>query len=72
MSERDFTGTLQRSDLGMGGYVLLDDQGDRWQLDGDVPADLVGRRVRVSGHVGSGFGFVMAGPVLEVSKVRAV
>jgi hypothetical protein len=70
MGEREFTGTLQRADLGTGGYLLLDDQGERWQLDGDVPAELVGRRVRVTGRVGTGFGFVMAGPVLEVRRVR--
>ena len=71
MASRDYTGTLEHVDLGAGAWVLVDDEGTRWQLDGDIPDKLAGRRVCVTGKQSGAFGFSMAGPTLKVRKVEA-
>lgn len=71
MASRDYTGILEHVDLGSGAWVLVDDDGTRWQLDGDIPDKLVGRRVRLTGKESAGFGFAMSGPTLKVREVKA-
>ena len=66
-------GKLVRSDLGGGGWVLEADDGKRYQLAGDVPKELAGRRVEVRGKSVESFGFLMTGdPTLEVERITAL
>ena len=66
-------GKLIREDIGAGAWVLESTDGKRWLLDGDVPAGLDGKQVRVEGRSSGGFGFAMTGDaVLAVTSVRAV
>lgn len=63
-------GKLVRADLGAGGWILEADDGKRYQLAGDVPNELAGRRVEVRGKPAESFGFVMTGdPTLDVEKI---
>ena len=66
-----FTGTLERVDLGGGGWALKADDGQRYELHGDVPAGLAGKRVQVEGRKASRMGFLMTGdPGIEVRSVK--
>ncbi len=65
------TGTLKRVDLGPGAWVLDTPDGQRYQLAGDIPAELAGKRVKVEGKVENGFSFAMTGPTLRVKAIRA-
>ena len=66
-------GKLVRADLGGGAWVLEADDGKRYQLAGDVPKELAGRRVEVKGKPTESFGFVMTGdPTLEVERITAL
>jgi hypothetical protein len=66
-------GKLVRVDLGGGGWILEGDDGKRYQLAGDVPKELAGRRVDVRGKAVESYGFVMTGdPTLEVEKITAL
>ncbi len=66
-----FTGTLERVDLGAGGWALVTDDG-RYTLAGDVPDGLEGRRVQVRGRRSGAQGFLMTGdPVLQVQAIEA-
>lgn len=69
--DRVVVGTLEHSDLGTGGWTLVDAQGSRWSLAGVVPAELAGRRVRAEGTERALYGFSMSGPVLELRSIRA-
>lgn len=62
-------GKLVRADLGAGGWMLETDDGETYQLDGDIPASLAGKRVEVKGKKSGGFGFVMGGPTLQVESI---
>ncbi|HUQ03033.1 MAG TPA: DUF5818 domain-containing protein [Kofleriaceae bacterium] len=64
-----YTGTVQRSDLEGGHWLLVTADGDQYQLDG--ARDLVaGQKVEVEGKVDKeAFGFGMTGPILRVKKV---
>jgi hypothetical protein len=64
-----FTGTVQRSDLEGGHWLLVTEDGDQYQLDG--ARDLVaGQKVEVEGKVDKeAFGFGMTGPIIKVKKV---
>lgn len=65
-----FQGTLRRLDLGTGGWAL-ESGGERYVLVGDVPAELAGRAVRVTGRaLPDGASFLMAGKLVEVSRVE--
>ena len=66
-----WTGTLRRTDLGAGAWVLETDRGERLQLIGEVPADLVGRAVTVKGHKADAMGVAMVGPIVQVERVTA-
>ena len=66
-------GKLVKADLGGGGWVLEADDGKRYQLAGDVPKELAGRRVEVRGKATESFGFLMTGdPTLEVERITAL
>ena len=66
-------GKLVRADLGGGGWILEADDGKRYQLAGDVPKGLDGRRVEVRGKAVESHGFLMTGdPTLEVEKITAL
>jgi hypothetical protein len=66
-------GKLVRADLGGGGWVLEADDGKRYQLAGDVPKELAGRRVEVRGKPVESFGFLMTGDAtLEVERITAL
>ena len=65
-------GILKRVDLGPGAWVLETSDGQRYQLMGDVPAELEGKPVQVEGEVVEAFSFAMAGPTLEVRSIRPV
>ena len=67
-----FTGVVERVDLGAGGYALVTEGGERYLLDGDVPDDLVGRKVVVEGRKAAAMGFLMTGdPTLAVQRIEA-
>lgn len=68
---KKLTGKLEKRDLEGGLWQLVDESGKRWTLLGHVKGTS-GDRVEVEGHAeeGGGFGIGMAGPQLEVSKIR--
>lgn len=65
-----FVGTLTHSDLGAGVWTLRTDDGRTLQLQGAIPEGLEGERVEVKGREVEAFGFGMAGPTVDVQKVR--
>lgn len=68
----DLSGTLRREDFVGETWILDTDTGERFQLVGEIPGALAGKRVKVSGHRSSaGFGFAMVGEVIEVRSIRA-
>lgn len=64
-------GVLVREDLGAGAWILKADDGTRWQILGDVPAALSGRRVAVEGEPEAAFGFAISAPALRARTIRA-
>jgi hypothetical protein len=65
-------GRLERRDLGTGAWVLHTADGTV-ALYGDVPGELDGKSVEVTGKTFEGMGIGMTGdPMVQVSKVRAV
>jgi hypothetical protein len=66
-------GRLVKAELGAGAWILEADDGKRYQLSGDVPKNLAGRRVDVRGKEVEAFGFAMTGdPTLEVETITAL
>lgn len=66
----ELVGRLERVELGSGGYALVQADGARHTLYGDIPANLVGRRVRVEGRSVQATGFLMTGdPAFEVVRI---
>jgi len=64
-----YSGTVEKSDLEGGLWLLVTDDGDRYQLDG-ASGLTDGARVVVEGKVDKGgFGIGMTGPILKVDKV---
>ena len=64
-----FTGTVEKSDLEGGHWLLVTADGDRYQLDG-AKGLTDGAKVVVEGAVDKGgFGIGMTGPILKVTKV---
>lgn len=67
-----FKGTIERTDVEGGGWLLRTDQGVIYQLKGgsaDVRQD--GRRVEIEGAIARGsFGITMMGDVLEIKSHR--
>ncbi|MBT3222739.1 MAG: hypothetical protein HN348_26995 [Proteobacteria bacterium] len=68
-----FKGTLRHVDLGPGQWVLETDDGRKMPLYGDVPDNLAGKRVRVTGDEVQAMGFAMTGGSagIEVHKIKA-
>ncbi|HVK75030.1 MAG TPA: DUF5818 domain-containing protein [Kofleriaceae bacterium] len=63
------TGTVQKSDLEGGHWLLVTDDGDQYQLDG-ANGLVDGQKVVVEGSVQKdAFGIGMTGPTFKVSKV---
>jgi hypothetical protein len=65
------TGTIKRSELEGGHWVLHTDKGDQYQLVGAVTDATDGMRAEVEGNVDkNAMGFAMVGPQLTVSKIK--
>jgi len=56
-----WTGTLERADFGPGGWVLRTKGGEQIALQGEVPKNLEGKAVRVTGKAVEAHGFLMVG-----------
>ena len=66
-------GRVQRLDLGSGGWALLTQTGETFELKGDIPEQLVGKEVRVEGRRVQVMGFLMTGnDSIEVTSIRAI
>lgn len=63
-------GRLTREDLGPGAWVLITANGERYALDGVVPADLRGRDVVIEADALDGADAFMAGPAVRVRAIR--
>lgn len=73
MSDETIDGRLERDDFGGPTLILRADDGQRFQLKGDVPRRWVGQRVRVHGSPAEAqFGFAMVGPIIDVRRVEAL
>lgn len=65
-------GTIRRSDLEGGHWVLETDNGDRYQLTGSVTGAKDGMAAEVEGNVDrNAMGIGMTGPQLNVQKITA-
>lgn len=70
MSAVNLEGHLEQDAFG-GPVLILRTADGSYQLQGDVPAKLLGRRVRVKGtEAAEQFGFAMVGPVIDVTAVE--
>ena len=66
-------GTLSRTDVEGGHWLLKADDGEQYQLTGDVNAAKDGQRVEVEGKVDKqAMGFGMMGPHFNVTKLTAL
>ena len=66
-------GTLTRTDVEGGHWLLKTDSGEEYQLTGDVGSAKDGMRVEVEGKVDkNAMGFAMIGPQFAVSKLTAL
>ena len=66
-------GTITRSDLEGGAWLLKTDDGDQYQLMGDVSGAKDGQRVEVEGKVDkNAMGFGMMGAHFQVQKLTAL
>lgn len=66
-------GTISRTDLEGGHWVLKTDGGDQYQLTGTVTGAKDGMRAEVEGKVDKqAMGFGMVGPQFAVSKLTAL
>lgn len=71
MSAMTLRGRLERQDFAGATWVLVADDGERWQLRGAVDPTWTGRRLTVHGTPAAAqFGFAMVGPVFEVERVE--
>ena len=67
------TGTIRRSDLEGGHWVLKTDGGDQYQLTGAVDGVKDGMRAEVEGKVDKqAMGIGMMGPHFSVQKLKAL
>ena len=66
-------GILQRLDFGSGGWKLICPNGDQYELVGNIPSDLEGKKVKVIGSQEESFGFLMSGlPQINVRSISAI
>jgi hypothetical protein len=67
------TGTIHRTDLEGGHWVLHTDAGDQYQLTGSIQGVKDGMRAEVEGKVDKqAMGFGMVGPHFAVQKLTAL
>ena len=67
----EYKGTLEKVDVGAGGWKLKTSEGKSFDLHGPVPDHLVGKEVVVKGEKAGSFGFIMSGdPAIEVHSIR--
>lgn len=65
------TGELTREFFGGDVWVLRTDDGQSFQLTGEIPEDLLDRRVDVEADRSEqAFGFAMVGEILEVRLIK--
>jgi len=66
-------GTLTRTDVEGGHWLLKTDSGEEYQLTGSITGATDGQRVEVEGKVDkNAMGFAMMGPQFAVSKLTAL
>ncbi len=66
-----FSGTIKRSDLEGGHWLLVTADGDEYQLEGGGDC-VAGQQVDVEGSVDRGaMGLAMTGPILKVKSIKA-
>jgi len=66
-------GILQPLDFGPGGWKLVCENGKEFELIGNIPASLQGKKVKVTGTQEESYGFLMSGlPQINVQHIRAV
>ena len=66
-------GTIRRSDLEGGHWMLHTDSGDQYQLTGSIDGAKDGMRAEVEGKVDKGaMGIGMTGPHFTVQKLTAL
>lgn len=68
------SGKVERADVGGGAFVLVADDGRRYQLTGgDRGMKQIGARIEVEGEVDAGgVSVAMVGPILRVKSYRAI
>ena len=66
-----FTGKLQRSDIGMGGWILKQRNGSNIDLYGPIPKEMVDQSVIVKGERIS-IGVGMGGEAVKVISITIV
>jgi len=68
------SGKVEKVDLGAGAFVLVADNGQRYELTGgDRGMKKPGQRIEVEGDVdANAMSSAMAGPVLRVKSYRAI
>jgi hypothetical protein len=63
-------GILMRLEFGTGGWKLKCSDGTEYELVGDVPQELEGKRVRIDGVEVEAYGFIMSGlPQLKIKDI---
>lgn len=65
----EFQGKIVFNDIGPGGYQLETKKGKKYDLHGEVPHNLVGKKVIVKGKKGGSFGFMMSGTAIEIETI---
>jgi hypothetical protein len=67
------TGTIRRTELEGGHWVLHTDGGDKYQLTGEIAGVKDGMRAEVEGKIDKqAMGFGMVGPHFAVQKLKAL
>lgn len=67
-----YQGKLIRTDIGAGGWQLRTKAGKVYDLEGDIPSNLVNRQVVIVGEQLESFGFMMGGPVIAVESIQVL
>ena len=68
------SGKVERVDVGMGAFVIVTDDGQRYELaGGDRGLKKPGQRIEVEGDVDSGaVSAAMVGPIFRVKSYKAI
>jgi hypothetical protein len=62
-------GVLTKLDLGPGVWVVRDDRGVEFTIDGNVPEGLDGKRVKVEGKAADVMGIGMVGVTISTTSI---